>query len=904
MTGTLVNPAGEQFVRNHLQHIPRPDRHACSAIREWAMQQGHDLDPDQTDVVTLHYRGNQAVITQRISLTQAVLSNWQGETNKNVIGQLFPGHWAGTLPSDPLTIVEHLPEPGVFDNGAHFSVFNGLFRRTTPARYDSTTHLPVDVEAMQQFIWNLDFYKRFTTMLDGYWNKANDTHRQTLQISFIAACNKQVQEGSLSDAGRQLAWQAAGIMQSVPGLEIRALNVYGYTATDLIYIATPAQQKVLLYVPGNASPFHEFDDMAGLKTWFGDQCADAEKRQSLRQHFKLADTPDGLDFSGLDTALDGLGTYPAFHHRSPNRSGFTVDGPWPPAEYVNYRPHKYSPLLEGELFAALTLRQRKRSYADADFIITSEAQVTKARWRGYLVTSINLLAPLAIVVPELIPLLAVGGIGQFGLGLDQAINGKTLDEKDDGVSNITFGLLNAAPLALLPATRTKMLFPGKRSRFTLPTRMNDQLGYPLSPNSPPRLPEEGEAAQYFSPPPFTLPPIPLNESPVARHITRVIDPQTGGMRMEAVLDERRVTVVYDSEHDAFVLEAERQSRQPTYYHVSDEHDGLAAIDVANRTVTDEMRMKTLHALGVDLKLPIEIPPIDSAGLRPLPKQILSIWVGDQTLPDELLKKIETNVERLRGTQYRYRLYLSNDSSEAYEINKTRLAEFSDKLEIKTLEDEPLFHDFKETEYYEQYAKALERKHYSSACDVLRYPLLNAEGGIYMDVDDELLAAELDNRALIGSSHLSTTPEGLVLGSPVSNDMMGMHADYNTNVIGSHANNDTLQIISDRIREHYLNNETFYESRPLTGQPGHEAYVKALSSMTGPAVLNEVIDDGDNVELARLRIQRQLAKLCLLPQYRLRFLLPDVFTFSDDAVKTDQALSSFIGIGNYHSWGKP
>ncbi|KNX76856.1 mannosyltransferase [Pseudomonas sp. 250J] len=904
MASTFVNNAGEQFIRRHLQNIPSPNLYAAKAIREWAEQEQHQLDPDQTDVVTLHYRGNQAVVTQRLSLTQAVLSNWQGENNKDLIGQLFPGNWAGTLPDGPLTIVEHLPEPGPFDNSARFSVFNGIFSRSTPARYDSTTHLPVDVEAMQQFIWNLDLHARFVTMLDEYWQKTSKTHPQSLQISFIAACNKQVQEGSLSDAGRQLAWQAAGLMPSASGLEIRPLNVYGYAATDIIQIADPAHPQVLLYLPGNSSPFHEFDGMNALKDWFAEQCRDSEKRQRLRQYFKLADTPDGLDFSGLDTALDGLGTYPRFHTRSPNRPGFTVDGPWPPRDYVNYKAHKYSPLIEGDLFEALTLRQRKRSYADADFLITSKTQVTKARWRDYLVTSINLLAPLALVVPELIPLLAVGGIAQFGLGIDQAINGKTPEDKAGGVSNIEFGLLNAAPLPLLLATRPQILFPGKNWRFVTPTRVNDQLGYSLSPMDPPRLPEE-DPARYFPRPSFPLPTVSAGDSPVAQWVNRVIDGETGATRLEAVLDERKVVVRYDSEHDAFILESDAENRQPTFYQVTPQSNGLVAMEDTNRLVTNQMRMKTLRALGVDLQLPIEIPAVNGADLKALPKTIISIWVGDKVIPEDLLKTVGTNVERLRGTSYRYRMYLSMENPQAFAINETNLAKYSDKLEILKLEDEQPFEDFKDTEYYTQYQKAIEMKHFASACDVLRYPLLNAEGGIYMDVDDTLQSAthNLDTKALIGSTTLRTTPEGLVLSAPMSNDLMGMHLEYGTSIIGSHADNYTLERISEVMRERFLDKPDFYESRPLKGEVGYEDYVKELSRMTGPRVLNDVIDDVDNEELSRLRILRQIAKLRSTPQRNFRFLMAEPFGAIDAAEKSDQALSALVEIGNAHSWGK-
>lgn len=900
MASTFVNEAGEQFIRGHLQQIPRPDRYACGAIRKWVQRQGHDLDPDQTDVVTLHYRGNEAVIVQRLPLSQAVLSNWQGETNKNLIGQLLPGHWAGTLPNGPLTIVEHLPEPGVFDNSARFSVFNGLFRRSTPARYDSTTHLPIDVEAMQRFIWGLDFHTRFTAMLDDYWSKAQDIHCQSQQISYIAACNKQVQEGSLSDTGRQLAWQAAGLMQRASGLEIRPLNVYGYAATDIIQVTDPAHQQVLLYLPGNSSPFHEFDGMEAMKDWFGEQCSDSEKRQRLRQYFKLADTPDGLDFSGLDTALDGLGTYPRFHTRSPNRPGFTVDGPWPPRDYVNYKAHKYSPLIEGDLFEALTLRQRKRSYADADFLITSKTQVTKARWRDYLVTSINLLAPLALVVPELIPLLAVGGIAQFGLGIDQAINGKTLEDKANGVGNIEFGLLNAAPLLLRAAIRMKVLFPGKDPRFIMPTRVNDQLGYPLSPMDPPKLPEEG-VAQFFAPPPE---PIALaQDSHLVNWIARFID-SNGVKHMEATLEDARFEVRYDSEHDAFVRPNSKDA-SPTYYQVSDQSNGLEIIDISNRTVTDGMRMRTLRGLGVDLQLPIEIPTPTSEMLE-LPKQILNIWVGDKVIPDNLLKTVEANARGLLRSRIPYRLYLSNADSDVYRTNHAALLKHAENLQILPLEDQAFYDDFQGSPYFEQYEKAIKGGNYASACDVLRYQLLNSEGGVYIDIDDTLrtLGNHPDADAMIASTPLKATQNGLVLGAPMDNSRLGMHCAYSNSLIGSHAGNDTLDAISDEILKRFEDNPNFYDSRPLYGAPDHEIYAKKLNEMTGPGVLNDVIDDEDYEDLSRLRILRQITKLESVPQKDFTFLTSPARAAISEALRSDQTLRDLVTVGNNNSWAKP
>lgn len=902
MADTHVNSVGLRYVRGHLQHIPRPDRQAAFAIRDWACGQGHDLDPDQTDVVTLHYRGDQAVVVQRLSLTEAVLSNWQGETSKDLIGQLFPGGWAGHLPPHPLHIVERLPEQGALDEGAAYSVFNGLFRRTEPRRYDITTHLPIDVEAMQRFVWELDFHARFVAMLDAYWHRANDSHRQSLQIGFVAACNKQVQEGSLSEAGRQMLWEAAGLAPRAGSLRIRVLNVYGYAATDLIGIADQKRRKVLLYLPGNASPFHEFSSLGAMKDWFGEQCRDPEKRQSLRRYFRLADTPDGLDFSGLDTALEGLGAYPATHHRSPNRSGFTTDGPWPPREYVYYKTQKYSPLLEGDLFTALTERQRKRSYADADFIITSDQAVTKAKWRGYLVASINLLAPLAIVVPALAPMLALAGMAQFGLGLDQAIHGKTLEDKAEGVTNTVYGVLNALPLAAEAATRATEVFAPQRVRFFTPVRLNDQLGYPLSPINPPHF-AEPEIGAFFD---NAIEPIPADDSPVARSIIRIPVSEDGPAELQTEVGGYNMTVLYDSEYDAFVAEQALNDTNPVYYQAVSGRRSLARIDVTTRPVTDEMRTATLKGLGIDLPLPIEIPPVDQDAVHPIPKTISSIWVGNKVIAAELVDNLAANAERLSNSAFSYRLYLSKADPQVFQANCQLLSQRAPNLQVLPLEDQPFYARFSESPHFQQYQDAVSAPgaNFSSASDILRYPMLHAQGGVYLDVDDALLAdpqaPEDPTRAAIDSVELATTPDGLLLGDPANNDTLGMHCHYNSNMIGSHPGNPNLRAVSEAMRARYQANGDFYQHRPTTDTPGFKAYARRLNHLTGPGVLNDVVDQ----HLPRLRRLRQLSNLQTLPQSKPLYLVTGKVQQIKSAAEHDLALSRVARVGNYHSWSKP
>lgn len=913
MSVTSINSAGVQYVRDHLASFPRPDREAAQAIRDWASKRKLQLDPDQLDVVTLHYRadgpqGYQAVVMQRLSLTQAVLGNWQGESNNNAVGALFSAPWAGTLPDAPIKIVEHLATLDTFDNSAPFLVFNGLFQRSEPARYDHSTLVQLPAEQFQHFIDTLDFSARYKAQLDRYWEHQFERHRLCTKLNFIAACNKQVVEGRLSDPARKLAWRAAGLIPRGRRLRLSTLSVYGYASTDLLYINDASSDLTLLYLPGNSSPILEFASAGRLKDWFGKQCQDPSKRQRLKQHFNLADGPDGLDFSGLDTALAGLGDYPAVHRLSSDRPGFTTDGRWSPRDYVNYRPAKYNAKLSGDVFAALTERQRLRSYADGEFIITSDSEVTKAKWRGYLASALNLLAPMALVVPELAPLFALGGVAQLGLGIDRAIHGKSAQAKAEGVETISYGLFNATPLAIEGAGKIAARWRTFQDGFVYPQLVNEQLGYPLSPVDPPRLPDS-DVARFFHDP-SAIAPLPGHDEAVANAVLRV--PRYDGTpdKLTAVISGYPAEMVYDVEHDVFIRTEDSNEVEPTRYIAMPNTLELAEVTPAARPVSNPMRSASLRALGVDLPLPVELPPASPPGATPIPKKLFSLWVGDNVISPQLLDNVAGNVQRLHSSEYSYRLYLSNANPTAFAENLRQLGERAPALEVLELEQQPFFARFRQSKYYPHYRAALDGNggvgsNFASASDVLRYPLLYQDGGLYIDMDDRLLPAEggagqAHPATALAQMELATTAQGLILPPPMSNEKMAMNCLFNTSIIGSHPGNPTLLAISEAMHQRFLADPDFYLSRPtpLEEPEQFHQYARRLSQLTGPAMFTAVVD-------------QQLPDL-----YRLRQVM-SLFTFTVTNVHPFVVLEEYQAlirrllplnriarVGAFHSWARP
>lgn len=919
MARNYVNATGVRHVRDTLIDFPRPDRMAADAIGRWASQHGNTIDPDRIDAVTLHYQSDAqgnwvGVVTQKMTLTQAVLANWQGESNNNVVGAALGAPWAGSFPPEPITVVDALQTPGVFHYGAAYTIFNGLFRQTTPQRYSADTHVPIRAEDFQQFIWDLNFHTLYKAALDRYWETNLSAYRTAVKIAFITACNKQVSEGSLTDAGRRLAWQAAGLEKprTSGSVKVRALNVYGYASTDLICISNDVSGLTLLYIPGNASPLHEFANEGLMQDWFALQCRDTRKREALSEHFALSDRDNGLSYSGVDTALSGLASFPKPFLLSSNRPGFTTVGVWPAREYVNYKASEYSPWIDADLFLALTNRQKDRSYQDADFIITTDHDVTKAKWRGYVYSAMNMLAPLVLLAPELALVFAAGGVAQFGLGLDQAINSKNLEQKAAGVGEAVFGVLNALPAVEQGASKTAEVFRTRSNWFVSPSEVNGELGYPLSPVNPPHWPEPEVAESFEYSDVIGL--LPGGDSAVADAIVRTTNYKTFPDLLQASVDGYLAEVVYDVERNAFLLKDDLNEVNPVYYAAPQPpKTNLVPVRDVNAHVSDEARMQTLRGLGIDLKLPVDFTAHSGGLSSPIPRVVTHIWVGDKTISSELLSNIARNAEHLEGSQYAYRLYLSNANPEAYAFNIQNLRERAPSLEVRVLEDQDFFKVFQDSEYYDQYQAAMtgnggQATTYASAVDILRYRLLHHEGGLYMDLDDTFLATgeyphQIDGQNFgipgesIKETELHTTANGLLVAAPVANETLSMHALYNTNMIGSHAGNPTLDLISAEIRRRFEQLPDFYRTKPdiQFDKAGFERFARQLSWLTGPGVFNDVVDR-TLPELYRLR---QTINLVACPTVN-RAAIIDWQTYKQ-AQRTYLPLGRIAKTGHSNSW---
>lgn len=450
-----------------------PEQFGAQLIREkW----GQDIDPDSALLVTLDYdtdasAGRDAIHQGRVNnsrtLVQALLSNYQTVADGR-FGETAFGLYT------PPDIGPDIHVVGPVDDAAakaldYYHDYEGIYRSTTPQTYGPSTQIALRPADFKKWVWELELQCRYQAYLDQAWPSAERivraepyALRTSVKAAFVMSACLQHQEGTLSRAGLALAMQAAGLpaeqtWEALAIAQLQAptrvgtqietgrLTIYRYTSSDIWFFRQRSSARVLLYVPANSSPLHEFADIRHMRDWVVAQGRNRDTQQALASHFAEEDRDDGTFHAGVLTALEGLAAYPNEYRLKKTAGFFNNDGFWDPQDYIDFERSSAAT----DPFAQLVLTMRQAAMASVK-TIRDDAQVNRDNLSAVvepLVRWINQFGPLALFVPGGEGLLVLAGIIDAGYGLDQAVNGKTPEQRSEGITRTVFGLLNALPLA-------------------------------------------------------------------------------------------------------------------------------------------------------------------------------------------------------------------------------------------------------------------------------------------------------------------------------------------------------------------------------------------------------------------------------------------------------------------------
>lgn len=245
------------------------------------------------------------------------------------------------------------------------------------------------------------------------------------------------------------------------------------------------------------------------------------------------------------------------------------------------------------------------------------------------------------------------------------------------------------------------------------------------------------------------------------------------------------------------------------------------------------------------RVTITLPQLPQLPKNPvaIPNHIHYIWVGTQVPGSHLFDRIAKNLEY--STEFTSTLHL-DVSDELFIKIKSMSEKYTPQLQLSNIKNEPFYDVFKNSSNAEQYTTLLaaEHKNWSAACDVIRFPLINYYGGLYMDLDDALIVA-------LAADDIKAAPHDLLLGSIVTETTLDFEG-YNTSHFASHPNNDLLTAISAEMHKRFIESRDFYsQPKPvldlrlsgdalIKNKADCKAYHQNYFRLTGPTLMNDVL----------------------------------------------------------------
>lgn len=441
------HPLMAELVATHGAVVKSPASFARSLLKDhakthWAV----DLDPDATCIMTFTFNPAPAWppypanVMHSLTLTEALLHHYQLRLNW-FTSVIEPYQDGGT----PLRLAEKLLP--------NFPVHTteGIYRKSSPQVYDATTHVNVRPADFKAFIKSTDLRRHYQSYLKTFWSANGEHYPLLAKAAFIKAAFMQLAENSLRETDKQLALRAVGLspgeqwsaltpaqlqaaVASDPHVVISPLQIHRYSATDILVIKDTLNPRVLLYIPGNSSPIHGFDSEHAMADWLAEQCRDPRKRLVLETHFKEQDDNDGLFLSGVRKTLEGVAIYP--------RLLDGVTGAWAPRHCLHSGAR-----ITADPFVFIRDRLEIRLRSDAKTSIRTRGDARLEGLAQGLSRSLIVTGLVALIVPEAIPFIVGLSITLIGTGTVQTVQGKTLEQRVQGLRRLAFGVLNALPLA-------------------------------------------------------------------------------------------------------------------------------------------------------------------------------------------------------------------------------------------------------------------------------------------------------------------------------------------------------------------------------------------------------------------------------------------------------------------------
>ncbi|MHC8304422.1 membrane-targeted effector domain-containing toxin [Pseudomonas sp. PB3P13] len=321
------------------------------------------------------------------------------------------------------------------DNADLLDLYGGFYTAGPEADdFNETNEVRLHGNQVLKDFWSIDFSHLYRNQLKSFWDNFADDFRTLAKCNFLSKAVEARDSAVLTDeefqtvvsaVNRTLTWPVSLPMlrSETPaghGSRVCALDIAGHVATHILCIID-LQGRHILYVPGDTDAFHVLQSLSDLHWWVLQQMNEKAPLQQFLGHFTLADRREINDnISDLMTRLVTTWGHSDHHMINQKNVSVTVDA-----------------------FTWVRDSTRAAMFAEADLSLTSNSDLRKKLWIGYLSAGLKVFGPMAAVGwPVALPVIGAS-LANMGLNIDQAANGKTAAERKQGVIGAILSAIDA-----------------------------------------------------------------------------------------------------------------------------------------------------------------------------------------------------------------------------------------------------------------------------------------------------------------------------------------------------------------------------------------------------------------------------------------------------------------------------
>lgn len=312
-----------------------------------------------------------------------------------------------------------------YDNADLLDLYGGFYTAGPEfGDFNETNEVRLHGNEVLKYFWRLKFDLLYTQKLDDFWHTFADDFRTLAKCNFLSQAVQALElkkltaddfQTCLNAVAPNLSWPVTRQMlqtETTPsnGVQVYALDVDGHVAINLLRIVD-AKGRQILYTPGDTPAFEVLDTPANLHWWVLDKMNEEKNRSTFLCRFPLSDR-QAMTGNITDLMNRLVATWGKSDHHLINRTNQAITT---------------------DAFSWLRDRTRWSMYDEAQQLLTTQKALKKKLWIGYLTVGLKIFGPLAVVGwPVALPVLGAS-IANLALNIDQAVNGRTSEERKAGV---------------------------------------------------------------------------------------------------------------------------------------------------------------------------------------------------------------------------------------------------------------------------------------------------------------------------------------------------------------------------------------------------------------------------------------------------------------------------------------